>query len=456
MSFKVGENIGPYQLLEKIGEGGMGTVFKAYHPSLDRYVAVKLIHPAHREDQTFVARFQREARLVAKLEHPHIVPIHDYSEYEKVAYLVMKFIEGNTLKDRLARGPLNFYETLQVVDSVGSALAYAHNQGMLHRDIKPSNVLLGKNGVMYLVDFGLARIAQSDASALSSESNLGTPHYISPEQALGKHGLDKRTDIYSFGVMLYELIVGQAPFAAKTGYAIIHDHIYTPPPSPRTLNPQLSESVEQVLLKALAKDPNDRFDTIDQMILAFKNAWLNVNNSTQDITASVALISDQGTSSSGYGAVKKAPPQKKRLEWLYILLGIALGVGLAFSLVPRLRGKMMATLSSIKIPAVFVESTPTNLTPSSATPLSAQDMNEDTISTSQPLPVDEVTNNNSTPAPQATNTSVPRPTNTPVPNPTQRPTDSLPIVLTPPVLKTVVNVVTDIPPILPSLPPLLP
>src|SRR4030095_7415727 len=183
MSVRVGENIGPYQLLEQIGEGGMGTVFKAYHPALDRYVALKIIHPAFREDQTFIARFQREARLVAKLEHPHIVPIYDYSEYEKVAYLVMKCIEGSTLKDRLAQGPLNFYEVLQVVDSVGSALAYAHSQGVLHRDIKPSNVLLGTNGVKYLADFGLARIAQAEVSTLSSESTLGTPHYVSPEQA---------------------------------------------------------------------------------------------------------------------------------------------------------------------------------------------------------------------------------------------------------------------------------
>src|SRR5574341_1538449 len=207
MSLKVDENIGPYRLLEQIGEGGMGAVFKAYHPALDRYVALKIVHPAFREDPTFIARFQREARLIARLEHPHIVPIYDYSEYNKVAYLVMKFIEGSTLKDRLARGSLNFYEILQVVDSVGSALAYAHSQGVLHRDIKPSNVLLGANCVMYLADFGLARITQAEASTLSAESTLGTPHYVSPEQAMGRNDLDRRTDIYSFGVMLYELVV---------------------------------------------------------------------------------------------------------------------------------------------------------------------------------------------------------------------------------------------------------
>ena len=449
MSLRVGENIGPYQLLEQIGEGGMGTVFKAYHPALDRCVALKIIQPAFRDDQTFIARFQREARLVAKLEHPHIVPVYDYSEYEKVVYLVMKFIEGNTLKDRLARGSLNFYEVLQVVDSVGSALAYAHSQGVLHRDIKPSNVLLGANGVMYLADFGLARIAQAEVSTLSSESALGTPHYVSPEQAMGKHDLDKRTDIYSFGVMLYEIVVGQAPFSAKTGYAIIHDHIYTPPPLPRTLNPHLSESVEQVLLKALAKDPNDRFDTVDQMVLAFKNTWLSANNTTQGITPVVAFRPYHGTTSNEYvaAAKKPAPPKKRRMEWLYILVGIALGIGLAFSLVPSLRGKMMGALASVRIPAVFVESTPTGQGANSATTLGseltpfAQETNSETTPASRPSPTSQPTNNNTTP--------VPRSTNTPAPRPTDRPTEVLQNILTPPpVIETVVNQVTEIPPVI--------
>jgi serine/threonine protein kinase len=465
MSMNVGENIGPYQLLEQVGEGGMGAVFKAYHPALDRYVALKMIQPAFREDQTFLARFQREARLVAKLEHPHIVPIYDYSEYEKLAYLVMKFIEGSTVKYRLAQGPLNFYEILQVVDSVGSALAYAHSQGVLHRDIKPSNVLLGANGMLYLADFGLARIAQAEASTLSSESNLGTPHYVSPEQAMGRHDLDKRTDIYSFGVMLYELVVGQAPFNAKTGYAIIHDHIYSPPPLPRALRPSVSEAVEQVLLKALAKDPNDRFSTVDEMVLAFKNAWFNTNDTTQGINPSVAFMPYHGTTSNEYlaAAKKSAPPKKRRMEWLYVLVGIALGIGLAFSLVPNLRGRLMSALSSVKIPAVSVEFTPTSQGSSSATTLGSEltPLAQETTPTSRPSPTSQATNNNTTP--------VPRPTNTPAPKPTDRPTEPLQNILTPPpvietvvnqvteipqIIETVINPVTEIPPIIPSVLPL--
>ena len=273
MPFAVGENIGPYRIIEQLGQGGMATVFKAYHASLDRYVALKVLHPAFNEDTTFEARFQREARVVAKLEHPHIVPVYDYAEHEKRPYLVMKYIEGDTLKARLSEGPLSSEEIARVVDTVGSALAYAHRHGVLHRDIKPSNVLVSKDGEMYLADFGLARMAQSGESTLSSDMIMGTPQYISPEQALGKSDLDARTDIYSFGVMLYEMVVGQVPFSADTPFSVIHDHIYTPLPLPHTVNPNVPEAVERVLLKSLAKDRADRYKDANAMIQAFKSAW---------------------------------------------------------------------------------------------------------------------------------------------------------------------------------------
>jgi len=273
MSFTIGENIGPYRIVEQLGQGGMATVYKAYHASLDRYVALKALHPAFNEDKTFASRFQREARVVAKLEHPNIVPIYDYAEHEGRPYLVMKYIEGDTLKARLNKGPLSSEEINQIVDSVGSALAYAHKQGVLHRDIKPSNVLVATDGQMYLADFGLARIAQSGESTLSSDMIMGTPQYISPEQAMGKKDLDARTDLYSFGVMLYEMVVGQVPFNADTPFSVIHDHIYTPLPLPHTVNPQVPESVERVLLKSLAKEREDRYEDVSILVQAFKDAW---------------------------------------------------------------------------------------------------------------------------------------------------------------------------------------
>ena len=272
MPFVIGENIGPYRLVEQLGQGGMATVFKAYHSALDRYVAIKVLHVALQDDPNFLARFQREARVVARLDHQNIVPIYDYSEYESRPYLVMKYVEGETLKARLIKGKLEDSEIERIVEAVGAALAYAHKQNILHRDVKPSNVLLTEDGQIYLADFGLARMAQTGESSLTADRMVGTPQYMSPEQAQAKPDLDARSDIYSFGVMLYEMLVGRVPFNADTPFAVIHDHIYTPLPLPRDVKPDISEQVERVLLKALAKDPDDRFDLVDQMVKAFGNA----------------------------------------------------------------------------------------------------------------------------------------------------------------------------------------
>jgi serine/threonine protein kinase len=274
MSFTVGENVGPYRIIEQLGQGGMATVFKAYHAALDRYVALKVLHPAFLEDPNFLARFQREARVVAKLDHPNIVPIFDYAEHGGRPYLVMKFIEGATLKAALSHGLLTPDRILQIVEAVGAALSFAHKRGILHRDIKPSNVLLSDEGQIYLADFGLARIAQSGASTMTSDMILGTPQYISPEQALGKKDLDEGTDIYSFGVMLYELAVGKVPFSADTPFSVIHDHIYSPLPMPRAVNPTVSEELERVLLKALSKERADRYKDVGTLVEAFKHAWI--------------------------------------------------------------------------------------------------------------------------------------------------------------------------------------
>lgn len=272
MSFVAGETVGAYRIIEPLGQGGMASVFKAYHASLDRYVAIKALHVAFNEDRSFLSRFTREARVVARLEHPNIVPIYDYAEHEGRPYLVMKYIEGETLKASLERGPLDTAEIVSVLEAVGSALAYAHRQGVLHRDVKPSNVLMAKDGQIYLADFGLARIAQSGESSLTADRLVGTPQYISPEQALSKVDLDGRTDIYSFGVLLYELLAGRVPFNADTPFAVIHDHIYSPLPLPRLVNPNLPEVVERVLLKALAKERDDRFSDVSSLVAAMRAA----------------------------------------------------------------------------------------------------------------------------------------------------------------------------------------
>jgi serine/threonine protein kinase len=339
MPFAEGENIGSYRIIEKLGQGGMATVFKAYHAALDRYVALKVLHPAFFEDQSFIGRFQREAKVVAKLEHPNIVPIYDYSEAEKRPYLVMKYIEGETLKARLSRGSLDANEINQVVDSVGAALAYAHRQGILHRDIKPSNVLIHNDGTMYLADFGLARIAQAGESTLSSDSIMGTPQYISPEQARGDKDLDEGTDIYSFGVMLYEMVVGQVPFSADTPFSIIHDHIYTPLPIPRTVNENVPETVERVLLKALSKERSDRYENIPAMVNAFKAAWEAAGVPMQGTALTLPATPDKPEkkedktkiSEDAKTAIAKEPkPKKKRSPWPFIAAAVLLAVACVF------------------------------------------------------------------------------------------------------------------------------
>ncbi len=382
MSFNVGDNVGPYKIIEQLGQGGMATVYKAYHASLDRYVALKALHAAFGEDATFSARFQREARVVAKLEHPNIVPVYDYAEHEKRPYLIMKFIEGDTLKARLNQGPLTTQEIEKVVDSVGSALAYAHKQGILHRDIKPSNVLVAKDGEMYLADFGLARIAQSGESTLSSDMIMGTPQYISPEQAMGKKDLDDGTDIYSFAVMLYEMVVGQVPFSADTPFSIIHDHIYTPLPLPQSINPNVPEPVQRVLLKALAKERADRYASVTDLVAAFKEAWREsgVPMKGTSVTIAKSVVPPEQTrvkstaeptkmAAKAEVAVPAPKVEKKRSSFVWVgvivLVGICLG-GLFFARQNRLFASFLNQRQATK--AATVEASATEVASSPVAP----------------------------------------------------------------------------------------
>ena len=382
MSFNIGENVGSYRIIEQLGQGGMATVYKAYHASLDRYVALKVLHPAFRKDQTFTTRFQREARVIARLEHPNIVPIYDYSEHEAQPYLVMKYIEGDTLKARLNKGPLTSKEIEDVVNSIGSALAYAHKQGILHRDVKPSNVMIAVDGVMYLADFGLARIAETGESTMSSDSIMGTPQYISPEQAIGKKDLDAGTDIYSFGVMLYEMVVGQVPFSADTPFSIIHDHIYTPLPLPMKINPKVPEPVQRVLLKALAKDRIDRYATTEDLVTAFKEAWTESGIPMQgttitmrkpNLTADITQPKGQSAAPAGGEETAKSPARKRSL-WMWIGVGVVtlLCFGVAFFAIrniPAVNPENPATATPTLIAQPTVLSPSPNSLPTLPTPV---------------------------------------------------------------------------------------
>jgi serine/threonine protein kinase len=341
--------------MEKLGRGGMATVYKAYHANLDRYVAIKVLHPAFMEDPNFLARFEREARVVAKLEHPNIIPVYDFAEHEGQPYLVMKFVEGETLKAKLQRKPLTPDEGVVVIQAVGEGLAYAHKQGILHRDVKPSNVMMAYDGQIFLTDFGLARIASRGESTLSSDMMIGTPQYISPEQAMGKRDLDEGTDIYSFGVLVYELVVGKVPFISDTPFSIIHDHIYTPLPLPRAVNKSVPEVIERLLLKALAKERNDRFASVDEMVTAFKKgisgeelpeAWVDPTTYTPPPVAPVpgtptpAPVPAPGVDATAETLVDK--PKKKRRWWIpaVIALFLCICIFIAFNILKDQEGQL--------------------------------------------------------------------------------------------------------------------
>jgi serine/threonine protein kinase/ligand-binding sensor domain-containing protein len=267
-----GQMLGPYRIMNQIGQGGMATVYRAYQASMNRYVAVKVLPSQLAESPEFFGRFQQEAQIIANLEHPHILPVHDYGESNGISYLAMRFIDTGTLKDQMANRPLSLNAIDIWFTQLADALAYAHNHGVVHRDLKPSNVLVDERGNLFLTDFGIAKLLQSSAAQFTSTGALmGTPDYMSPEQAQGLP-IDQHTDIYSLGIILYEMLTEHVPFEAETPLAVILKHIGGALPLPSSIKPDIPPAIEQVLLKALAKEPVDRFGTMDEFRIAWKNA----------------------------------------------------------------------------------------------------------------------------------------------------------------------------------------
>ncbi len=266
----LGATLGPYQILEQIGLGGMATVYKAYQPGMNRLVALKVLPEHYARDPKFTKRFEREAQVVAKLEHRNIIPIYDYGSHDNITYLAMRYLQAGTVKDILAHGALPLNDVAKLLSDISSALDYAHSQGIIHRDVKPSNVLVDKQGNAYLTDFGIAKVLEGTADFTGS-SVLGTPAYMAPEQTLGKPAT-AQSDIYSLGVMLYEMVVGKPPFEADTPMAIALMHVHEPLPLPRKIREDIPEAVELIILKALAKNPKDRFQTANELARAFTSS----------------------------------------------------------------------------------------------------------------------------------------------------------------------------------------
>ncbi len=273
-----GRKIGQYEVRGTLGVGGMASVYRAYQPSLDREVAIKLMAEQYARDPTFVERFRREARSVARLRHPNILTVYDAGEEDGMLYIVMEMIEGQTLKEELHGRPMAVDKALSYTEQVAGALDYASQKGIVHRDIKPSNVLIDASGRAVLADFGIAKMAaERDNQLTGTGTGVGTPDYMSPEQALGEE-LDARSDQYSLAVMLYELLTGRTPFTGDTPIAVVMGHVSKPLPSARQLNPQIPATVEAVLVKALSKKAVDRYESSGAFSQALQNAWRDRNN----------------------------------------------------------------------------------------------------------------------------------------------------------------------------------
>ena len=273
MNNLIGQTINRYHIIEQLGEGGMATVYKAFDTRLERQVAIKLIRREAFSREIFsqvLARFEREAKALAQLSHPNIVKVYDYGEYKGSPYLVMEFVPGGTLKQHTGKA-IPWSEAVRLLLPVAKALQYAHDEKIIHRDIKPGNILITSRGEPMLSDFGIAKILENTTATTLTGTGvgIGTPEYMAPEQGMGSE-VNGRSDLYALGVVLYELITGRRPFIADTPLAVLMKHMTDPLPRPREFIPDLPDSVEQVLFKALAKNPQDRYPDMGAFVQALE------------------------------------------------------------------------------------------------------------------------------------------------------------------------------------------
>jgi serine/threonine-protein kinase len=346
MTSLIGQSLGRYHILEQLGEGGMATVYKAYDTRLETDVAVKFIRTEELSPKVLeraLKRFEREAKSLARLTHANIVKVTDYGEYEGSPYLVMEYLPGGTLKQKLAGRPMAWQETIKILLPIARALDYAHRLGVIHRDVKPANILITADGDPVLTDFGIAKIIaeESTLDLTGTSAAVGTPEYMAPEQATAKF-VDKRADIYSFGIVLYEMVTGRKPFTADTPMAVLIKQATEPLPRPAQFVRDLPPRLEQILLKALAKNPDDRYQSMGELANALEEMAQNTKTvkpmprqPTRNETVTIADKKPAPTPAPSpvIGKAKKDagenPAWRKWLPLggLVILLGIALAIG---------------------------------------------------------------------------------------------------------------------------------
>ncbi len=302
-----GSLIGPYRIERLLGQGGMAAVYLAHDDRLDRQVAIKVIMDHRLAEPSFQERLRREARAAARLRHPDIVTVHDFVETENVRAIVMEYVPGGTLRDRIG-GATRVDEVVRLLAPIADALDYAHQQGFIHRDIKPANILIRENGRTVLSDFGLVRLSEAESGLTATGMTAGTPEYIAPEQALGQT-VGPQVDVFSLAVIAYEMLCGAQPYEADTPVALLVAHAYQDPRRPRAVEPALSPEIENILLKGLARNPAERYQTAGEFIDALAAAGSTAGARTESpATVEMAGVPPPPLSSPVPSAPAAPPP----------------------------------------------------------------------------------------------------------------------------------------------------